>query len=298
MIEIPRRLLRQFRSVLRTFVGRGRSVAWPVIVCKAGRHGLTLEARHDELAVRYHVPRPFPEDTLAFNSAVLTELEGNNGELVTLEQTEAGRGVGRWLEKGECRTVEFETFTAEQTPAFPALPEEFTPMPEGFLPALHEAVVTTAPTRSRYSMTHILLRGKTGEMVATDLKQLLLQTGFPLPWSDDVLVPRLPLFGRRDHAFPGTAELGRTDKHVGLRVGAWTFLLAIDKQGRFPDVATVIPSPKSVTARLNLDSEDAAFLLSNLPEVQGGDDENVPVTLELDKSAAVLAPNGLLGRPC
>src|SRR5262249_32325316 len=180
------------------------------------------------------------------------------------------RGVARWLEKGEPRTVEFETFSAEQTPAFPALPEEFTPMPAGFLRALHEAVVTTAPTRSRYSMTHILLRGQTGEMVASDLKQLLLQSGFPLPWSDDVLVPRLPLFGRRDHAFSGTAELGRTDSHVGLRLGSWTFLLAIDKHGRFPDVATVIPSPKSVTARLNLNSEDVAQLLSLLPEVQGG----------------------------
>src|SRR5262249_8219415 len=93
MIEIPRRLLRQFRSVLRTFVGRGRSVAWPVIVCKAGRHGLTLEARHEELAVRYHAERPRPEVNIAFNSAVLAELEGNNGELVTLEQTDAGRSV-------------------------------------------------------------------------------------------------------------------------------------------------------------------------------------------------------------
>src|SRR5262249_27534091 len=160
---------------------------------------------------------------LAFNSAVLAELEGNNGELVKFEQTDVGRGVARWLEKGESRTVEFETIAAEQTRAFPALPEEFTPMPADFLRALHEAVVTTAPTRSRYSITHILLCGKTGEIVATDLKQLLLQAGFPLPWTDDVLVPRLPLFGRRDHAFPGTAELGRTDKHIGLRLGTWTF---------------------------------------------------------------------------
>jgi hypothetical protein len=243
MIEIPRRLLRQFRSVLRAFVGRGRSALWPVIVCKAGRHGLTLEARHEELAVRYHAERPRPEDNIAFNSAVLAELEANSGELVTLEQSDTGRGLARWFEKQEPRTVEFETVAVEQTPVFPTLPEEFTPMPANFLRALHEAVVTTAPTRGRYSTTHILLRGKTGEMVASDLKQLLLQGGFPLPWSDDVLVPRLPLFGRRDHAFPGTAELGRTDTHIGLRLGGRLLLLAIDKKGRFPDVATVIPSP-------------------------------------------------------
>jgi hypothetical protein len=147
MIEIPRRQLRQFRSVLRAFVGRGRSVAWPVIICKAGRHGLTLEARHDELAVRYHAPRPFPEDSLAFNSAVLVELEVNNSELVTLEQTEAGRGVARWIEKGECRTVEFETFAIEQTPAFPALPEEFTPMPANFLRVSRGRLAASDPAR-------------------------------------------------------------------------------------------------------------------------------------------------------
>jgi hypothetical protein len=286
MIEIPRKLLRQFRSVLRTFVGRGRSVAWPVIVCKAGRHGLTLEARHDDMAVRYYAERPRPEDNIAFNSTVLAELEANSGAPVLLEQRGSGRAVASWPDKGETRTLEFETFAPEQAPAFPALPEEFKPMPTHFLRALHEAGETAARDRGRYAVSHLLLDGCSGEIAATDLKHMLVQDGFPFPWSDAVLVPRMPLFGRRD--FPPTCELGRTDNHVGLRLGGWLLLLAIDKEGRFPDITTVIPSSKSVVARIRLHPDDVAQLLSLLPEVQSGDDESVPVTLELGKSAMLL----------
>ena len=80
----------------------------------------------------------------------------------------------------------------------------------------------------------VQLRGGAGQIVATDGKQLLVQSGFPFPWSDDVLVPRLAVFGHRDVAFDGAVRIGGV-KNIGvLECGPWTFWLAIDQDSRFP----------------------------------------------------------------
>jgi hypothetical protein len=92
---------------------------------------------------------------------------------------------------------------------------------------LDAAVRTTAPEGYRTALTRLLLRGKPGEIVATDGRQLLIQGGFRFGWPEDVLVPRLPVFGHRDLTFTDPARLGRTASHVGLSLGPWTFLLAV-----------------------------------------------------------------------
>src|SRR5205823_4870632 len=66
----------------------------------------------------------------------------------------------------------------------------------------------------------------------------------------------------------------RTDTHVVLQAGAWTFWLAVQVDARFPRIEQVIPGPSAVTTRLRLD---------------GGDAANEPVTVDLNGQVAVRA---------
>src|SRR5207249_213544 len=93
-----------------------------------------------------------------------------------------------------------------------------------------------------YAITRLQLRGAAGRVVATDGRQLLVQEGFTFPWTPDVLVPALGVFGCRELPPDAPVTVGRTEKHVGVRVGPWTFLLAIDADGRFPAAEQAIPT--------------------------------------------------------
>ncbi|HEX5270517.1 MAG TPA: hypothetical protein VFW33_08535, partial [Gemmataceae bacterium] len=141
---------------------------------------------------------------------------------------------------------------------------------------------------TRFAITRVLLRGKGGQVVATDGRQLLIQGGFPLPWDDDVLVPRLPLLDLPGVPLPGPAGLARAGDHLILRVGDWTFWLAPDTQGRFPDFEGAVPRERG-GSRLRLDPHDAAFLVAALPKLPGRDDDHAPVTLDLGTPPAVRA---------
>src|SRR5262249_53457998 len=92
MIELSRRLGRQFHIVLRRgLLARGSGGPWPVVLCKADEKGLTLQARQDELAVRYQAEGSRQPEILAFDGSVLGEWGGNSEASVTLEQVNTQR---------------------------------------------------------------------------------------------------------------------------------------------------------------------------------------------------------------
>jgi hypothetical protein len=292
MIALPRALARRFRSVLRRCLAASESRAeWPLLSCRGDPDGLKLQAQAADVALRYCEPSlTLPSSVaLVFPASVLTEVEGRTDEPVELEAVDSGKGRARWTDGGAPRTLDFELAPSDRLPVFPGLPKRFTPMPPSFATALHEAVRTTASQSARLALSRVQMRGKDGALVATDGKQLLIQGGFPFPWTDTVLVPRLPVFGNRELTSKGPVTMGRTKEHVVLRVGGWSFALTIDTQGRFPHVETVIPKPSRIASRLTFDAEDAAFLSATLPKLPGRDAEHGPVTLELSASPAVRA---------
>src|SRR5438477_1564160 len=115
-------------------------------------------------------------------------------------------------------------------------------LPPSFLGAFAEAVRTAARDGGRFALTRVQLRGKAGQVVATDGRQLLVQGGFALPWAEDVLVPAVPALGARELAGEGPVTVGRSGGHVLLGVGPWTFALPVDRAGRFPAVEGVTPA--------------------------------------------------------
>jgi hypothetical protein len=80
--------------------------------------------------------------------------------------------------------------------------------------------------------------------------------------------------------------MGRASDVVLLEAGPWTFLLRIDKNGRFPKVEHVVPSVSSIASRLRLVEEDAEFLIATLPRLPGAEDEH-PITLDLGSPPVV-----------
>ena len=290
MIELPRALARQFRAVLRrclaTQEARG---AWPLVLCQTDKDGLILQARVGDLAVRLHQPGEGPADAIAFRATLLAEFEGNTPHPVTLEGVAFGKGQARWEEGEVARTLDFETVTPDSVPAFPALPDKFTELPDSFLVAFQEACVSAARESVRFGIVRIQLRGRKGAVVGTDGRQLLIWSGFALPWKEDILIPRLPVFGYRDTPMTGPVAIGRTDRDVVLQVGSWTFALVIDSTSRYPQVDRVVPQETGVTSRLQLHPADAALLQQALPRMPGREDDHAPVTLELGPTVAVRA---------
>jgi hypothetical protein len=239
------------------------------------------------VALRYHLEGARPTGAIAFRASMLAEFDGRRDDVVELEQIAFGKGQARWTDGSVPRAIDLETVTPESVPEFPALPRQFTPMPAGFVQALDEAARTTSRDSVRFALARVQLRGKTGEIVATDGRQLLVQGGFTFPWTETVLLPRVPAFAAREGGDELEVRLGRTRTHVAVKVGPWTFVLAIDTHSRFPDVEAVIPRASAGASRLHLDSQDAPFLAANLPKLPGGDDDNSPVTLDLHMPVAL-----------
>jgi hypothetical protein len=288
MIAIPRALARQFRTVLRrSLLAQEPRHSWPLVVCRADSNGLVLQACQGDRALCYYHAGSYPPEAIAFPSSVLAEFEGRHDDLVELQQLAFGKGQARWSEDGVPRVLDLETVVPDTVPDFPCLPKQFTPMPAEFVPALVEATKTTARESVRFALAHVQWRGPSGTLVATDGRQLLVQGGFAFPWSDAVLLPRIPGFGARELTGEGEVAVGRTQSHVAVRLGPWTFLLALDTQSRFPDVDRVIPRATARASRLHLDPQDAAFLVANLPQLPGGDEDNAPVTLDLNRPVAL-----------
>src|SRR5439155_13849816 len=123
----------------------------------------------------------------------------------------------------------------------PDPPDAWAENPPGLLAALDRACQTAANEPTRYALHRLQLRGGTGEVLASDAHQLLAEGGFRFPWDGDVLVARTAAFAARELPHDQNVRVDRTDGHVWVRAGAWTFALAVDAVGRYPDAAAVIP---------------------------------------------------------
>jgi hypothetical protein len=127
---------------------------------------------------------------------------------------------------------------------------------------------------------------------ATDTR-LLVQGGFTFPFKEDLLVPCCGVFGLPPlHQFDDVG-IGRTDTHVAIRIGPWTFMFLLDKEGRFPDAMQIIPRSGKATTQLRLHPNDAQRFLDNLVRrLKGSAAREHAVTLDLTASPCVRFETG------
>jgi hypothetical protein len=250
-----------------------------------------MAAGHQEVTLVYCQDYTLPPNSINFPADVLLDIEGKES-LVTLSATAFGKGEARWQDGGVPRSREFNTVVSEGLPELPNAPSHFEPVEPAFLQALAEAARTSAREGVRFALSRIQLRGRRGQVVATDGRQLLVQGGFDFPWAEDVLIPALPLFASRDLPPDGPVAIGRTPSHVTLKMGPWLLHMEVDNGGRYPDAEAVIPKPNGKDSRLHFSEDDALFLVHALPRLPGDKEDHSPVTLDLGKDVVVRAREG------
>jgi hypothetical protein len=223
----------------------------PAIVIRGGRSGVTLSAVIGEIAVICVEPGKCPDDMLIIPSSALAEFEGNGNDHVRLEPNEDGRGLASFGEAGSPQVRSFALALRERLPSFPALPDPFHPVEPGLLQALHDTTRTAAEEAIKFALNRVLLQGAKGTLVGTDSKQMLVVHGFHLPWTEDVLIPRVDVWDCLAADANGAAALGRNKDHVAVRAGSWTVVLKIDTKGRFPPYEQILPKLRTCNSVSN-----------------------------------------------
>ncbi|HPM85260.1 MAG TPA: hypothetical protein PLF81_31370, partial [Candidatus Anammoximicrobium sp.] len=219
----------------------------------------------------------------------LTECEGLKAAPVTLEQESVGKVIAQWTDKKIPQLVQYDV-TSGDIPVFPTIPPAMAENDSSLWSALAEATNTTDADSIRYATNCMQLHGIAGKIVATDGRQLLVQTGFCFPWEDDLLVPSRSLFACRDLPSDGPLLIGRSDTWLTLQTGPWTFHLAIDKERRFPRTEDHIRRPEMAVTRLTIAPADAEFLCDAIERLPCDEDGlNQAVTVDLNGHVIVRA---------
>jgi hypothetical protein len=291
MITLTRRQARCLRGVFRRSVlGLIQRGPAPLLLLRTDGGQLRAHYRHGALAIEHATACDSrSEGIVALPLDALAEIEGRDETSVVLEATAPERTAARWVDRGIPQAREF-TAPALDTPGpLPALPTVWSDSSIGLLDALAEATASACDDSTRYALGCVFLKGSTGEVAATDGHQLLVQGGFDLPWSGNVMVRRAPVFARKALPRDQPLEVGKTASHVVLRIGPWTLFLEVQTEGRFPDVVRAIPAAGTSPTHLRLDSDDVRFLLPALDRLPGRDEDNAPATLDLNGSVAIRA---------
>ena len=285
-MEISRSLARQLRAVFRRLVDKHAALR-PLLSFDANHDGLRIRLHRTQIAVEYRLPGSFSAEAFLLPLDALADFEGRIETPVRLETTVEGAIAAQWLDGAVPQSKQYVPSNTDDLTKFPDDPEQIAENGPELWKALADASECAAREPIRYSTEKLQLRGNSGEIVATDGQQLLIQGGFRFSWQEDVLIPNTTLFSSRDLAIGSAVSVGHTATHVTFKTGLWTLHFPIDTEGRYPHVDECIPNLTGVCTRCRLDPADAAFLGKTLPSLPGGDDDNAPVTVDLNGHASV-----------
>jgi hypothetical protein len=285
MLRVRRSVIREIRAMIRRLTSRGNPPR-PGVTFKAGSEGLTITTHGTDVCVAYHQEGAFTDETFALSLEYLAELEAKDQLGV------AGKDsvTARWTDSGIPRAKDLGTWRLEDLPVAPDPPTKFVVCDHSLVTALAEASRVSTPDTTRYALDKIQLRG-TGDVAATNGKQLVVVSGFSFGWAEDqsVLIPSSTIYGCKELSGDLPVSLARTTKHVFLRIGPWTFTFTLDSKLKFPDFEPILPKATSDTSTLTVDPEDAAYLLKTLPKLPLNDEEAEPMTLDLNGKATIRA---------
>jgi DNA polymerase III sliding clamp (beta) subunit (PCNA family) len=288
LITITRRLAQTLRSVFRRALGSRNS--GPALCFTAAAGTLSVRAKSGDIAIEYHGPgEGNAPETLWVPFQALADWEAKKDDPVQLEKAGEGRVTGQWRDGSVPQLVEYDGTAAADADQFPAMPESFTENPSTLLKALQEAYETTDPDSIRYALGHLQLRGADGSVNATDGRQMLVESGFQFPWTDDLLVPANKVFAAAQFSHEDPVGVARAGNWVAFRSGPWTVWLGINADGRFPDLSRHAPDPEAAVNRCRFSAADARFLGETLPRLPCDEEYNYRITLDLNGQIAIRA---------
>ncbi|MCB9921837.1 MAG: hypothetical protein H6822_06630 [Planctomycetaceae bacterium] len=278
MIQITRLLARQLKPVFRRMITEnGRGTIHAPVLMHAGPEGLRIRISSSEVAAEYHDPTPCEADAAYVPFEFLNDCEANSDTPVQIEMTSGDRVMATWNEGHVPQMKHYDVAATEHF--FPTRIEAFADNPPELANALHAAMETASNESTRYSLHCVQLSGS-GTIAATDAGQILVQSGFEFPWEKDLLIPRRSVFGSSQLPSNTKVEVGKSERWVCFRIGSWSFQFAINVEGRFPDVESMIRDAAHASASIQIDSHDATFLLKSMKQLPGGDTFHSPVTVD------------------
>ncbi len=286
MISISRSLARQFRAVARRAGVSARHAGYVRLV--ATPDALSLYAANQRVAVEYRDGGRFITADLTVPLQLFADCEGKRSDPVTIRLGEPGHVVATWDEGGLPQHRDYLFADAAAIPSLPSMPSELASNEPHLLVALRDAMETTEKNANRYALDCVQLKGR-GSLAATDGHQLLAQSGFDFGWTEDILMEASDVFASRELPHDQPVQIGKTANWVSVQVGAWTIHHAVQKEGRFPDLDRVIPAASTVVTRMQLDAADVEFLSDRIEHLPADDDQERPVTVDLNGTVAIRA---------
>lgn len=294
MIALARADLRRFRTAARRCIRPGslRDRSLPMRLAAEGET-VTISAHLLDVVIALRVPAAEPSTgSVVLPLADLEGVEGPGPTPVVIETLGQDKLSVRWTDGSVPRSKELDRL--ESTVKWPAEPKRLIALPPNFLLALHEAGRTAEREAGKYVTNRIQVRGKLGQLIATDGKQALLQGGFKFPFTEDLLIPAIPVFGTKEVGGEQAVSVGLVDDWLYLVIGPWRFWLSIDREGRYPDIGSAIP--KAPGTRVAFAEEDAQKVLETLPSLPSDKTEPETVTLDLGRPVAIRAREGDKGQ--
>ncbi|MBX3452777.1 MAG: hypothetical protein KF777_24790 [Planctomycetaceae bacterium] len=285
MITIPRSLLKRLRVVFGRALGLTARSSAALLTFQPHDGGVRISVVGSDVALTYQHPLQATFDALAVPYDLLKRCEGTKDDPVTLSR-QNDEIIAEWTDAG---IPQVSRFAVAELEALPPTPDTMQSNRPELLSALRDAVETTDRESTRYALNCLRLRGRDGQIAATDGRQLLVQDGFSFPWEGELLIPASRVFGSAEFSAHSEIEIGETDDWVTFRAGAWTVHLKIEKEARFPQVDHHIPQATASASMLHLSDADAEFLSKAVSRLPASGDYNAPVTVDLNGAIAIRA---------
>ncbi|MGO9110055.1 MAG: hypothetical protein ACLP9L_12555 [Thermoguttaceae bacterium] len=286
MITITRRLALQLRTVLRRAFGNFRGKG-PAIGFIANAEGLTAKSMFGDVAIECRIPGDHTAETIWLPFEFLADVEGKKDEPVDLEATGNGQVSVQWRTGNVPQIVNYDGKQPFEADKFPASPTAFTANRPGLLQALHEASEVADADAVRYAINCLQLCPD-GTINATDGRQLLIRSGFTFPWQEAVLVPRNKVFASPELPQDQPVAVAQSGEWAVVSVGRWTIYLRINT-GRYPNMSRYNLDPDTATTRCQFSKDDIRFLAKTLPQLPSDEENNFPLTIDLNGQVAVRA---------
>lgn len=290
MLSIPRVAARRYWAAFRQLLTGVPRRTWPAVRLLADRQGLRIVTHTDQVGLELHVPGAQSPANLNVSCDLLQAAADGRGDDVTVEAGAAGDVLVKWRDGDVPRQASF-TLPRPAAPVdtSPPSPTTWADQPPEFLSALQNLMQVTDPDSLRYALNCVQLDGDTGAMTATDGSQILSHRGWHFGFAGSALVPANKVLTNRDLAAANTVRIGKTDSHFVVQAGDWTTWLALNREGRFPNVADLLATDDAPATRLVLAPDDRRFLQENLPRLPARRDDLGAVTVDLNGHVAIRA---------
>jgi hypothetical protein len=304
MFTIKLQILHLFKTLAqRAGVKTSHQQQAPQLLLQSDSSGSRLLTASRDVRIEYAWPEASPERVswpLAWD--LLKECGVKQPGSATLAPDGNKLIQAQWSLRGIPQRQNFEIFPEQKLPGTlreetPSINTAWTMMSADFWPALASTVTCADDESTRYALGCLQLRGKTGDINATDGRHVLQHGGFTFPWQDDLLVPATKVLGAKELAGEGTPQLVQTDDWLLLKLGPWMIGLRIEKAGRFPQIDSIMPNASRMPTKLVLTDADADFLRQALPALPGRAEQHHPVTLDLNGHVAVRGQENLQTPP-